>query len=397
MTTVATVQWDPYDSGLAADPYPTYRRLREEAPLYYNEEHDFYALSRYSDCEQGLPDWDNYRSGRGMVLEIIKSGFEIPPGTLIMEDPPVHTIHRRLLVKVFTPRRIGALEPKVREFCARALDPYRGRDQFDLMEALGGELPMRVIGMLLGIPEADQASVRDHVGKSISIDDGSGMDVNNAALLSGDIYGDYIDWRRDHPGDDLMTELLHTEFEDENGVRRALTRDEVLGYVTILSGAGNETTGRLVGWIGSALAAHPDQRQELVDDPALIPNAVEEVLRYEPPSMVIARTVHRDAEWHGTTVPAGAALLFVVGSANRDDRRYPHADAFDIHREVGQHLTLGLGAHYCLGAALARLQGRIATQELLTRFPRWDVDWQNAKMAQTSTVRGWETLPLLIR
>jgi cytochrome P450 len=397
MTTVASVQWDPYDSGLAADPYPTYRRLREEAPLYYNEEHDFYALSRYADCERGLPDWENYRSGRGMVLEIIKSGLAIPPGTLIMEDPPVHTIHRRLLVKVFTPRRIGALEPKVREFCARALDPYRGQEQFDLMEALGGELPMRVIGMLLGIPEADQASVRDHVDSSMRIEDGSGIDVDGGGLLSGDIYGDYIDWRRDNPSNDLMTDLLRTEFEDEHGVRRTLTREEVLGYVTILSGAGNETTGRLVGWIGSTLAAHPDQRQELVDDASLIPNAVEEVLRYEPPSMVIARSVHRDVDWHGATVPAGSALLFVVGSANRDDRRYPLAESFDIHREVGQHLTLGLGAHYCLGAALARLQGRIAAEEMLARFPRWDVDWQNAKMAQTSTVRGWEKLPLVIQ
>ncbi|EFC86725.1 cytochrome P450 [Parafrankia sp. EUN1f] len=396
VNSIAPVQWDPYDSSLAADPYPTYRRLRDEAPLYYNEEHDFYALSRYADCERGLPDWETYRSGRGMVLEIIKAGIEIPPGTLIMEDPPVHTIHRRLLVRVFTPRRISALEPRVREFCANALDPYRSRDRFDLMEALGGELPMRVIGMLLGIPEAEQASVRDHVDSSMRIQDGSGINVADTAILSGEIYGDYIDWRRDNPSNDLMTDLLYTEFDDENGVRRTLTRDEVLGYVNILSGAGNETTGRLVGWIGSTLAAHPDQRQELVDDPSLIPNAVEEVLRYEPPSMAISRYVTRDVGWHGTTVPAGSALVFLVGSANRDDRRFPRGDVFDIHREVGQHLTLGLGAHYCLGAALARLQGRIALEELLARFPRWDVDWENATMAQTSTVRGWEKLPVVI-
>ncbi|ONH58906.1 cytochrome [Frankia sp. CcI49] len=396
MTSTAPVQWDPYDSSLAADPYPTYRRLRDEAPLYYNEEHDFYALSRYADCERGLPDWETYRSGRGMVLEIIRAGIDIPPGTLIMEDPPVHTIHRRLLVRVFTPRRISMLEPRVREFCAGALDPYRGRDRFDLMEALGGELPMRVIGMLLGIPEAEQASVRDHVDSSMRIQDGSGINVADAAVLSGEIYGDYIDWRRDNPSNDLMTDLLYTEFDDENGARRTLSRDEVLGYVNILSGAGNETTGRLVGWIGSTLAAHPDQRQEIVDDPSLIPNAVEEVLRYEPPSMAISRYVTRDAVWHGATVPAGSALVFLVGSANRDDRRFPRGDVFDIHREVGQHLTLGLGAHYCLGAALARLQGRVALAELLARFPRWDVDWENATMAQTSTVRGWEKLPVVI-
>jgi cytochrome P450 len=194
-----------------------------------------------------------------------------------------------------------------------------------------------------------------------------------------------------------MTDLLTAEFVDEHGVRRTLTREEVLTYVTVVAGAGNETTGRLIGWIGSVLAKHPEQRREIVDDPALIPGALEEILRYEPPGPFIARYVTADVEFHGQTVPQGSAILFIAASANRDERRYPEPDTFDIHRKVGHQLTFGMGVHFCLGAALARLEGRVALEEILRRFPKWDVDWDNAKLAQTSTVRGWETLPIIIR
>ena len=206
----------------------------------------------------------------------------------------------------------------------------------------------------------------------------------------------YIEWRAEHPSDDVMTQLLQAEFEDETGATRQLTRAEILTYVNVVAGAGNETTTRLIGWAGKVLAEHPDQRRELVADRSLIPNAIEELLRYEPPAPHVGRYVARDTEHHGQTVPAGSAILFLVGSANRDDRRYPDGDRFDIHREVGQHLAFGYGAHYCLGAALARLEGRIALEELLARFPEWDVDWDRARLASTSTVRGWETLPVVI-
>lgn len=390
------VYWDPYDPRFTKDPYPTYQRLRDEAPLYYNEKHDFYAVSRYADLERGLPDWKTFSSASGNILEIIKSGMEIPPGTLIFEDPRIHDIHRRLLVRVFTPRRIAELEAPVREFCRRTLDPLVGADHFDLVAAVGAEMPMRVIGMLLGIPETDQESIRDTVDEFLRTEDGGQMDLTEGAVLNNEMIGDYIDWRKDNPSDDLMTDLLTAEFEDENGERRTLTRDEVLTYVTVVAGAGNETTGRLIGWTGSVLAQHPDQRQELVEDPSLIPNAVEELLRYEPTGHAIGRLVTEDVEWHGRKVPAGSAMMFIVAAGNRDDRRYLEPDRFDIHRPIGQHMTFGLGVHYCLGAALARLEGRIALEEILKRFPRWDVDWDGARLASTSTVRGWETLPLVI-
>jgi cytochrome P450 len=193
-----------------------------------------------------------------------------------------------------------------------------------------------------------------------------------------------------------MTELLFAEFEDETGTTRRLTRGEVLIYVSVLSGAGNETTNRLIGWMGKVLAEHPEQRRELVEDRSLVPNAIEELLRFEPITPHVARYVTRDVELHGETVPAGSAMLCLSGSANRDDRKYPVPDRFDIHREVGQHLTFGYGIHYCLGAALARLEGRVALDEVLTRFPEWDVDWENARRAPTSTVRGWESLPVSV-
>ena len=390
------VYWDPYDPAFTDDPYPTFRRLREEAPLYYNEKYDFYAVSRYDDLAGGLPDWRTFSSARGGILELIKSGIEIPPGTLIFEDPEAHDIHRRLLARVFTPRRVAELEPLIREYCRGCLDPLVGEERFDLVAAVGAEMPMRVIGMLLGIPESDQAAVRESADESLRTEEGGQMDFKGGAVLSNEIFGDYIDWRRSHPSDDLMTDLLNAEFEDEHGVTRTLTRDEVLTYVTVVAGAGNETTGRLIGWVGSVLARHPEQRQELVDDPSLIPGMLDEVLRYEPPGPAIGRYVTRDVEFHGRTVPEGSALMFLVGAANRDERRYPDPDRFDIRRSVGHQMTFGYGVHYCLGANLARLEGRVASEEILKRFPRWDVDWDNAKLASTSTVRGWETLPIVI-
>ena len=397
METGGEVYWDPYDAQFAQNPYPIYRRLREEQPLYYNEKYDFYAVSRFADCERGLPDWRTFSSSRGDILEIIQSGFEIPSGTLIFEDPPIHDIHRRLLSRVFTPRRIGMLEPQVRRFCTNVLDPLTGSDRFDLIEAVGAEMPMRVIGMLLGIPEADQPAIRDMADEALRTEDGQRMEFNGAETLTNEVFGEYIDWRKEHPSNDLMTDLLNAEFEDEHGEVRRLTRDEVLTYVTVVAAAGNETTGRLIGWIGAVLARHPDQRRELAEDPSLVPGAIEEILRYEPTGHSIARYVNEDVVFHDRTVPAGSALLFIVGSANRDPQRHTDPDRFDIHRNVGQQLTFGLGGHYCLGASLARLEGRIAMEEILKRFPTWEVDWDNAKLGQTSTVRGWESLPLVLR
>jgi len=393
---VSDLYYDPPTAINSRDPYPLYRRMRDEEPLYYNDELDFYAVSRYEDCERGLVDAKRFISGRGGILELIKANIELPPGNLIFEDPPAHDIHRSLLARVFTPRRVAALEPKMREFCARSLDPLVGAREFDLIADLGAQMPMRVIGMLIGIPEEDQEAIRKGSDANLRTKAGESMQVDEDATFGSEMFEEYIDWRIEHPSDDLMTELLHTEFVDEHDVTRTLTRDEALLYTTVVAGAGNETTTRLIGWAGKVLAEHPDQRRELVEDPSLLPNAVEELLRYESPGPQIGRYLPEDVELHGETVPAGSALLFVVSAANRDERRYDDPDRFDVHRKVGQHLGFGYGTHYCLGAALARMEGRIALEELLNRFPEWDVDLDRAHIAPTSTVRGFETLPVLV-
>ena len=395
MSTAEELYWDPYDPALARDPYPLFNRMREEAPLYYNDKHDFYAVSRFADVQRGLADWQTFSSVKGDILELIQSGVDFPPGTLIFEDPPVHDVHRRLLARIFTPRRIADLEPQVRAFCRRALEPVIGADRFDLIEAVGAEMPMRVIGMLLGIPEADQPAFRDRTDASLSTEVRGKMEIREREDFGAEQFRDYIEWRKKHPSDDLMTELMTAEFEDETGTTRTLTDEEVLTYCTVVAGAGNETTGRLIGWFGALMARYPEARRELASDPSLIPGAIEEILRFEPTGPYTGRHVTKDAEFYDRTVPAGSAILFVQAAANRDPRRFPDPDRFDIHR-VTQHMTFGVGAHYCLGAALARLEGRVAAEEILRRFPDWEVDWDAAELAQTSTVRGWKTLPLVV-
>jgi cytochrome P450 len=394
--TTTPAYWDPFDREIAADPYPVYRRMRAETPLYYNDRHDFYALSLGEDIDRGLSDWRTFSSARGPILEVIKANIEIPPGTLLMEDPPAHDIHRRLLAGVFTPRRIASIGPQIRDLCVRCADQLVGKDHFDVMNEFANEVPMRVIGMLLGIPEADQPMIRARADAKLRTEGGQQMQVSERALMDTDLFAEYIDWRAEHPSDDLMTELLNATFVDVHGTTRTLTRAEILTYVTVLAGAGNETTARLIGWLVALFDRHPDQRAELIEDPGLIPNAIEETLRFEPTGHAIARYVTTDVELHGQTVPEGSAMMLIVASANRDERRWPDGERFDIHRPISQHLTFGIGTHYCLGAALARLEAKIALEEFLQRFPRWEVDWDNTALASTSTMRGWETLPISV-
>jgi cytochrome P450 len=393
---IRDVYFDPYDVEINADPYPAFARLREQSPLYYNEQYDFYALSRFADVNKALVDHETFSSARGAIVELIKANIDIPPGTVIFEDPPVHDIHRKLLARMFTPRKINALEPKIREYCAQALDPLVGTGRFDFVADLGAIMPMQAISALLGIPEDDQVLVREHTNATMRTEAGQPMEAHSG-FATGELFETYIDWRVNHPSDDIMTELLNAEFVDETGTTRTLTRLELLTYLNVVAGAGNETTTRLIGWAGKVLAEHPDQRRELVDNPALIPQAVEELLRFEPPAPHVARYVTRDVEFHDQTVPEGSVMMMLIGAAVRDHRQFPpDGDVFDIHREARQHLAFSVGTHYCLGSALARLEGRVALEEILKRFPEWDVDMTNASLSPTSTVRGWESMPAFV-
>jgi cytochrome P450 len=397
MTDTNTVElyYDPYDSDIDDNPYPVWKRMREEAPLYYNEKYNFYALSRYDDVARELPNWQTYRSGRGTTADILFNNIEVPPGILLFEDPPLHDLHRRLLSRVFTPRRMLAVESMVRGFCAKELDPLIGAGGFDFIADLGAMMPMRTIGYLLGIPEEHQERIRDRNGALIDIAEGCGPGEVSQKIFEETIvmFAEFIEWRAEHPSDDLMTELLAAEIDEPDGTHRPLTRTEVLSYTAMIAGAGNETTARLIGFMGQLLSDHPDQRRELAADPSLIPGAVEESLRYEPPSPVQARYVAQDAEHYGRVVPEGSFMLLLNASANRDEHQFTDPDRFDVHRR-GSHLSFGQGLHFCLGSALARLEARVAFEEVLKRWPDWEVDYANAERAHTASVRGWARLPV---
>jgi cytochrome P450 len=392
----SAIYYDPYDFDIDTDPYPIWRRMRDEEPLYYNEKYDFFALSRFDDVEKALVDWDTYRSGKGSVLELIRANIELPPGMILFEDPPVHDVHRGILSRVFTPKKMLTIEPKVREFCARTLDPLVGSGRLDFVADLGAQMPMRTIGLLLGIPESDQESIRDRLDEGLKLEEGAPklQDLDGLAGAE-EMFSQYIDWRAKNPSDDLMTELLTAEFEDEAGTVRRLTRVEVLTYVSLLAGAGNETTTRLIGWTGKTLAEHPDQLRDVVEDRSLVPKVIEEALRFEAPSPVQARWIARDVELYDETIAEGNVMVLLNGSGNRDDRRFENGDSFNIHREIGHHLSFGYGLHFCLGAALARLEGRVALDEVLKRWQHWEVDYDNSVQAHTSTTRGWEKLPVI--
>src|ERR1700735_491243 len=294
------VYYDPYDVGINTDPYPTYARLRDEAPLYYNEKYDSWALSRHSDVERALANWQIFSSRRSDILELVKSKFDMPRGVMMFQDPPEHTMLRGLMSRVFTPRRMAEIEDQIRAYCVRCLDPLVGSDGFDIIAELASMMPMRVIGMLLGIPESEQVSVRDANDANLRTKPGTPLKVANAdSIADGRIYADYVEWRSKNPSDDLMTTLLNVEFDDDHGVHRKLTRKAVLHYTQVVAGAGNETTGRLIGWLAKVLAENPDQRREIDQDRSLLIRAVDETLRFEPTGPHVARYAIREFDRYG--------------------------------------------------------------------------------------------------
>jgi cytochrome P450 len=391
MTTTSSsdLYYDGSALDIAKNPYPVFKRLRDEAPLYYNDRVDFYAVSRFDDVARVLADNKTFLSRFGGTIDMIKSGFDIPPGTVLFEDEPAHGIHRALLSRMFTPRKVALLDEQTRAFCTAVLDEL-GPDGFDFAADIGDIVPMRVIGMLLGIPPEQQETVRKRLtDPDLPSDSGAGR------LFDADLLVDYVRWREQNPADDVVTELLNAEFEDETGVRRTLTLDELLMYVNVLAAAGSETTGRLITYCGKLLADHPDQRQMLVDDPQLIPAAIEEVLRYEAPAIEAARYVAADVEIHGQVVPAGSAIAALLASANRDERHCEDADQFNILRKAA-HMSLSFGPHYCLGANLARMEARVVLDEVLKRYPAWEIDTDRAVFEVTPPLRSWTKLPVVV-
>jgi len=392
------LSWDPFDTDIDTEPYEIWRRLRDEEPLYRNETYDFWALSRFDDVERAHRDPVTYCSSHATVLEMM-SPEPIETGQMIFVDPPEHTRLRSLASRAFTPRRVKELEERVRELCAGMLDPQRDSGSFDYVQDFGALLPANVIASLLGVPPEDREEVRNHIDLVFHIEPGVGMinDVSlNAMIWLNEYLSRQLDARRREPIDDMMTDLAHAEITDDDGTVRHLTAAEAADFANLLISAGTETVARMLGWAAVVLAANPGARAEMAADPTTIPNAIEELLRYEAPSPVQGRWTTRDVELHGEVVPAGSKVLLLTGAAGRDERKFPDADRFDIHRPIDHHLSFGYGIHFCLGAALARLEGRIALEETLARFPEWEVDHERAVRLHTSTVRGYANVPISV-
>ena len=393
--------YDPFDYEIDADPHPVWKRMRDEAPLYRNEKHNFYALSRFQDVlDASLAD-DLYSSAYGTVLDLMTEEPGDSP-MMIWKDGKDHTVMRALVSRAFSPRRIGELESQVRQLASDYLDALVGREQFDFLQDFGAKLPVMVISTMLGVPEEDREQLRVwtdallHRTEEVAETGSSKGHHDEVSEQLWGYFARYIADRRKQPQDDMMTDLLQAEIAGENGEKRKLSEVEVLAFIGLLSGAGNETVARLLGWVATLFARFPDERRKLVADPSLIPNAVEELLRYEAPSPVQTRRLMRDVQWHGQTVKEGARILLLTGSAGRDEREYADADRFDVTRRIERHVTLGYGRHFCLGASLARMEGRVAIEEVLKRFPEWDVDWDGTEMVHTSTVRGYARVPVRI-
>lgn len=396
--------YDPFDYDVDADAQAIWRRMRDVAPVYWNDRYEFFALSRYDDVLRATTDTQTFSSTHSTSLDLMTPDVSpLAASMMIYMDPPQHSWHRKVVSRAFTPRTLSALEERVTRLCCSLLGRLDGREEFDFIEDYGGVVPPTVILALLGFPEGFEQEWRRNVDSSLTIaSDGShamAPDPGDLVESSGgmgmaalfEILPKLLDDRRRQPTEDLMSVLVHTDL-DEGGQIRKLNEEEIFSFIMLLSAAGTETVARLLGWAGSLLAENPEERAKLVADPSLIPNAVEEVLRYEAPSPVNGRWVTADTEFNGQVIPRNSKVLMLNGSANRDERHFRDPDNFDVTRKIDRHMSFGYGAHFCVGAGLARMEAHVALREFLKRYPSWVVDRSRAEMVHTSTVRGYAKL-----
>jgi cytochrome P450 len=390
------VYFNPYDPEVQRDPYPLFKRLRDEAPIYFNPDMNFWALTRYDDVLAALLDPTTFISGMGVTLD--GAGREIP--FLIQTDRPDHTWLRKLLSRLFTPRRVAELEPFMRRVASQYLDEARGRDRFDVIHDFAWRFPLDVISELIGLPEELRPTIRDLSIRAGFRDPdpakGGRMseDAMAAAMGMMKLFYELVVERRKHPQDDIISGLIAAEVTDDDGKTRKLSDELITAQFQLLAVAGHETVTNLIGNGTLALWQHPDQRAELVRDPSFIPRAVEEMLRWDNPAPPSGRWTMRDVEMHGTTIPANSRVMLYTASAHHDERHYGNPEVFDIHRVSDRPLVFGFGIHMCLGANLARLEARVAFEEFLARFPRYEVDESAVVRPPAQLMRGVSELPI---
>ncbi|ADP83728.1 cytochrome P450 [Pseudofrankia inefficax] len=386
------IEFNPYDLATYRDPYPVYRALRDEAPVYWNPDLKFWALSRHADVLAAHNDWETYSSTGGVTIE----GSEAGAPMIILRDPPEHRWHRKIVGKVFSPKRMLDLEPFIRSRAGELLDRFVDADEFDVVRDFSVTLPLDVISELLGIPREDRAGVNEAADRMLSRGEGGDDEqafVENSGILLN-LYLSLVAERRRNPTDDPISLLIQTEVEDEDGSTRRLDDEEIAFRFLEMSVAGHETVAKAIPNGLMALTRFPEQRRLLLADPGLYDRAASETLRFDAPSQLQGRTAKRDVQLHGVTIPAGDRVMLITGSALRDERVYASPDVFDLNRrDEPSTLFFGFGIHRCLGAHLARLEVKVALEEVLRRYPDFVADPDRAVMKVSSNVRGAANLP----
>jgi cytochrome P450 len=396
-TAGAPVEFDPFSEVFFDDPYEMYARLRDEAPVYFSERYGFYALSRFDDVCDAHKDWATFSSEYGVDLNTLSKGEKPTFDSIIMMDPPKHDRLRALVSRVFTPRAMAAMEPMIREVITGYMDDLDGRDEFDAVAELSAPFPVEIISRMLGVPAPDRQQIRLWLDESLHREPGrlEPTEAGQQAMIdSGAYFFALAREKRAHPTDDMLSRLTQVEVDRGDGVATGLDDIEVAGFATLLGGAGAETVTKLVGNAFVLFAQHPDQWARIVADPALVPNAVEEILRYHPPSQYQGRYAVRDSVRHGVTIEAGHPVLLVTGAATRDPRAYDDPDRFDIDRPARAAIGFGYGIHSCLGAALARMESRITIEEMARRWPRYSIDEAGLRRVHMSNVAGYANVPV---
>jgi cytochrome P450 len=395
------LSFDHYDHALQDDPYPTYARMREEAPLYHNEEHDFWVLSRHGDLHKAFRTDDVFSNRMGVSLDPSSWNENAHLVTSFLGmDAPEQTRLRKLVSRGFTPKRVADLEPRIREISAAYLDAAVAKGSFDWIGEFAGKFPMDVISEMLGVPEADRDEVRRYADLLVVREDGL-RDVPpagfEAAMWLFSYYGELLADRRTNPTDDLVSALISVSQEAEEGEAR-MSDQELTAFLFLMVVAGNETTTKLLGNAVASISRHPDQRADVFADGSLVEPWIEETLRYEASSQLLGRLTVKDFTVDGVTCPAGSKLMFNIGAANHDHDVFTDAEEFDLHRDKGElakHIAFGGGRHYCLGANLARLEANIALEQLVERCSSIEVTGEPQRF-YSANVRGYAALPVTV-
>jgi cytochrome P450 len=399
---MSAVVFDPFSREYFDDPRAMYDHLIEHDPVAWNADYGFWTLSRWDDVAEASKDWATFSSSYGVTVEQIVSHQPVGMDSLIMIDPPRHDRLRSLVSRVFTPRAVGSLEPMVREVIGEYFDALGDRSSFDVVQDVSGPFPVEIISRMLGVPAPDRQQIRHWLDISLTRQEGerqAGQEAMEAMISFAAYAYELTASKRQRLADggqseDMIDGLIQAEYRDDTGALHQLDDMEIAGFATLLGGAGAETVTKLVGNALVDFARDPDQWQLVLDDRSRIPNAVEEVLRYHPPSQYQGRYAVKDWTRHGVTIPAGSPVLLLTGAATRDPRAYEDPERFDITREPKLALGFGYGVHSCLGAALARMESRIALEELAERHPRFRVVEQGLRRVQMSNVAGYSNVPV---